>query len=149
MADDNTGQDGTRRTGTAPGGISWKQFMDVLVGTEDDQLFVTSLLHALEDGARLTLHQANVKDRLARVRARHFELYDGVVLALVQEALPQRWRDWERDVEIRALALAELDLVPLSQITREPLQWLWHPYIPLKKLTLLEGDASAGKTYLI
>ena len=31
----------------------------------------------------------------------------------------------------------------------EEIIWLWYPYIPLKKLTLVEGDPASGKTYLI
>ncbi len=39
-------------------------------------------------------------------------------------------------------------LVQLSTIEAKEVSWLWHPYIPLGKLTLLEGDPSAGKTFL-
>jgi archaellum biogenesis ATPase FlaH len=39
-------------------------------------------------------------------------------------------------------------LVQLSTVEAKDVSWLWHPYIPLGKLTLLEGDPSAGKTFL-
>jgi AAA domain len=39
-------------------------------------------------------------------------------------------------------------LVQLSTVEAKEVSWLWHPYIPLAKLTLLEGDPSAGKTFL-
>jgi AAA domain len=39
-------------------------------------------------------------------------------------------------------------LVQLSTVQSKEVDWLWFPYIPLGKLTLLEGDPSAGKTFL-
>jgi archaellum biogenesis ATPase FlaH len=39
-------------------------------------------------------------------------------------------------------------LVQLSTVEAKEVSWLWHPYIPFGKLTLLEGDPSAGKTFL-
>ena len=38
--------------------------------------------------------------------------------------------------------------VPLSSITRKPVEWLWHPYIPNKKATIVEGDPEVGKSWL-
>ena len=38
--------------------------------------------------------------------------------------------------------------VRLSDIEPEVVKWLWEPYIPLGKLTLLEGDPGIGKTWL-
>lgn len=42
-----------------------------------------------------------------------------------------------------------LILTRFSEIEPEDVSWLWHPYIPLKKLTILEGDPGQGKTYLM
>ena len=36
-----------------------------------------------------------------------------------------------------------------SEVTPEDVTWLWHPYIPLKKLTMVEGDPGQGKTFLM
>jgi hypothetical protein len=36
----------------------------------------------------------------------------------------------------------------LSDVEPQDVAWLWHPYIPLGKLTLLEGDPGLGKTFL-
>ena len=36
----------------------------------------------------------------------------------------------------------------LSDVTPQDVAWLWHPYIPLGKLTLLEGDPGLGKTFI-
>lgn len=39
-------------------------------------------------------------------------------------------------------------LVNLSDVETEEVSWLWNPYIPLGKLTILEGDPGIGKTWL-
>ena len=36
----------------------------------------------------------------------------------------------------------------MSEINAEEVQWLWYPYIPLGKLTILQGDPGEGKTTL-
>lgn len=36
----------------------------------------------------------------------------------------------------------------LSDVEPQDVAWLWHPYIPLGKLTLLEGDPGLGKTFI-
>ena len=36
----------------------------------------------------------------------------------------------------------------LSDVTPQDVAWLWYPYIPLGKLTLLEGDPGLGKTFI-
>jgi len=36
----------------------------------------------------------------------------------------------------------------MIDVEAEPVQWLWHPYIPLGKISLLEGDPGLGKTWL-
>src|SRR5258708_37708143 len=41
-----------------------------------------------------------------------------------------------------------LDVVCLADETPEEVQWLWKPYVPLGKVTLLEGDPESGKSYL-
>jgi hypothetical protein len=39
-------------------------------------------------------------------------------------------------------------LVRLADVDPESVQWLWEPYIPLGKITLLEGNPGVGKTFL-
>jgi putative DNA primase/helicase len=39
-------------------------------------------------------------------------------------------------------------LIRMSDVQPEKVDWLWRPYIPRKKLTFLEGDPAAGKTWL-
>jgi hypothetical protein len=43
---------------------------------------------------------------------------------------------------------AEPILVRFSDVPDQVVQWLWEPYIPAGMLTILEGDPSAGKTWL-
>lgn len=42
----------------------------------------------------------------------------------------------------------ELRLISLEDVAVEPVRWLWYPYIPLGKLTILHGDPGEGKTTL-
>lgn len=39
-------------------------------------------------------------------------------------------------------------VVRLADVEPEEVRWLWYPYIPLGKITILEGDPGAGKTWL-
>lgn len=39
-------------------------------------------------------------------------------------------------------------VVRMSDVEAEDVEWVWHPYIPLGKVTLLEGDPGVGKTWL-
>ena len=45
--------------------------------------------------------------------------------------------------------MAELKLVSMDEIPVEEIQWLWYPYIPFGKLTIIHGDPGEGKTTLI
>ena len=36
-----------------------------------------------------------------------------------------------------------------SEVTLQEVRWLWFPYIPLGKLTLVQGDPGDGKTTLL
>lgn len=39
-------------------------------------------------------------------------------------------------------------VVSLANVEPEPVSWLWEPYLPLGKLTIVEGDPGAGKTWV-
>lgn len=41
---------------------------------------------------------------------------------------------------------AELRTVRASEITPREVKWLWYPYIPFGKVTLLQGDPGDGKS---
>lgn len=42
----------------------------------------------------------------------------------------------------------ELKLIAMSEIEREDVRWLWYPYIPRGKVTIIQGDPGEGKTTL-
>lgn len=39
-------------------------------------------------------------------------------------------------------------LIYLSDVTPQPVEWLWYPYIPIGKITIMHGDGGEGKTTL-
>ena len=43
----------------------------------------------------------------------------------------------------------DLELIRMSDIQPEEVQWLWYPYIPLRKLTVIQGDPGEGKTTFV
>ena len=40
----------------------------------------------------------------------------------------------------------ELELIRASDITPKEISWLWYPFIPYGKVTLLQGDPGDGKS---
>ena len=40
----------------------------------------------------------------------------------------------------------ELKLISMDTVETENVQWLWYPYIPLGKITIVQGDPGEGKT---
>lgn len=43
----------------------------------------------------------------------------------------------------------ELKLIQMSEIESEKVSWLWYPFIPYGKLTIIQGDPGDGKTTLV
>lgn len=41
-----------------------------------------------------------------------------------------------------------LTIICLADVPPLDVEWLWHPYIPLRKLTLMDGDGDLGKSYM-
>ena len=41
---------------------------------------------------------------------------------------------------------AKLEIIKASEITPKEVRWLWYPYIPFGKVTLLQGDPGDGKS---
>ncbi|WP_207636703.1 AAA family ATPase [Desulfurispora thermophila] len=54
----------------------------------------------------------------------------------------------DNTAEWRLETKASSIIVRLADVEPVQVKWLWEPYIPLGKLTLLEGDPEAGKTWL-
>ena len=44
---------------------------------------------------------------------------------------------------------AKLEIIKASEITPKEVRWLWYPYIPFGKITLLQGDPGDGKSKLM
>lgn len=42
----------------------------------------------------------------------------------------------------------EMKLKRMSEIDAEEVKWLWYPYIPFGKITIIQGDPGEGKTTL-
>ena len=88
--------------------------------------------------------------------------HEGDVKAAVREAaqmlglddMPNHAKHQKKDTDFSSAQAKHKRAAPLALITRlsdveaQAVSWLWYPYIPLGKLTLLEGDPGLGKTFL-
>ena len=43
----------------------------------------------------------------------------------------------------------ELKIIKMSEIQSQKVEWLWYPFIPYGKLTIVQGDPGDGKTTLV
>ena len=43
----------------------------------------------------------------------------------------------------------ELKIIEMSEVEAKEILWLWYPYIPYGKLTIIQGDPGEGKTTLV
>lgn len=43
----------------------------------------------------------------------------------------------------------ELKMIRMSEIQSQVVEWLWYPFIPYGKLTIIQGDPGDGKTTLV
>ena len=43
----------------------------------------------------------------------------------------------------------ELKLIHMEDVISKEVSWLWYPYIPYGKLTIIQGDPGEGKTTAI
>ena len=44
---------------------------------------------------------------------------------------------------------SDLKLISMDEIRTEEVKWLWYPYIPLGKRTIVQGDPGEGKTTFV
>lgn len=44
--------------------------------------------------------------------------------------------------------MAKLKLINMEDVPVQTVDWLWYPYIPYGKITIIEGDPAEGKTTL-
>ena len=42
-----------------------------------------------------------------------------------------------------------LQMIKMSEIQSQEISWLWYPFIPYGKLTIIQGDPGDGKTTFI
>jgi predicted ATP-dependent serine protease len=42
-----------------------------------------------------------------------------------------------------------MKLINMNEVQSEPVRWLWYPYIPYGKITLVQGDPGDGKTTFV
>ena len=45
--------------------------------------------------------------------------------------------------------MSNLKLINMQDIEVEAISWLWYPFIPYGKVTIIQGDPSEGKTTLV
>ncbi len=45
--------------------------------------------------------------------------------------------------------MAELKILNMDEIPETEVEWLWYPYIPYGKITIVHGDPGDGKTMMI
>ena len=43
----------------------------------------------------------------------------------------------------------ELKMIKMSEVQSQEIEWLWYPFIPYGKLTIVQGDPGDGKTTLV
>ena len=43
----------------------------------------------------------------------------------------------------------ELKMIRMSEVEIQEVKWLWYPFIPYGKLTIIQGDPGDGKTTLV
>lgn len=45
--------------------------------------------------------------------------------------------------------MKNLKLIKMTDIEAQEVRWLWHPYIPFGKITIIQGDPGEGKTHFV
>jgi AAA domain len=122
-----------------------------LVWHDTDAAFVNRIIGILHDdpyGTQL-LYIPAYQERYAAIKQSNRPLYMGKLYRAVRLALAHDAANWDHEVDVFVYHDERLLTVPLSSIPEQDVSWLWEPYIPLRKLTLVEGDPEAGKTYLL
>ena len=45
--------------------------------------------------------------------------------------------------------MSDLKLINMCDVEVESVSWLWYPFIPYGKVTIIQGDPGEGKTTLV
>lgn len=63
----------------------------------------------------------------------------------INRNMPDEYKKIKRNVE--NLLSSKPKIICMDDVKTERVQWLWKPYIPLGKVTILQGDPGLGKTF--
>jgi len=111
--------------------------------------FISELAYGLPHFTKLTSYAEIVREKSALRRLVH--LGDELVArALEEDGDPFTTAAWAANKlaeKVKAVG-AVVHVVRMSDVEPEDVRWLWYPYIPLGKLTILEGDPGLGKSWL-
>lgn len=113
-----------------------------------DERTLDIILNGLErDGHADILFDDWTAHRLREMRDAR-PLSFGRIMARVRKHIDQRTYDRFLDT-VTPPGTPYLATIVLSEIETEIVEWLWDPYVPLGKITLIEGDPGLGKTFLV
>ena len=45
--------------------------------------------------------------------------------------------------------MSQLELINMGEVTRQEVDWLYYPYLPFGKISIVQGDPGEGKTLLM
>lgn len=45
--------------------------------------------------------------------------------------------------------MEELEIIKASDISCRKIEWLWYPFVPYRKITILQGDSRDGKSLMV
>jgi len=144
----------TSTNGHLPSGVTWAKVLEVVVASEDDSIFTLGVIQAVAEAGNGCLFEHAIQQRCARIRVRDPALYHGQLLELITAAMPQRWRDWDRDIAALALTAPTQALPPPETLThlladdiappRPLFEGLMHD-----GMLLFGGKSKRGKSWLI
>lgn len=45
--------------------------------------------------------------------------------------------------------MSQLELINMGEVARQEVDWLYYPYLPFGKISIVQGDPGEGKTLLM
>lgn len=137
--------------GHLPSGVTWAKVLEVVVASEDDSIFTLGLIQAVAEAGNGCLFEHAIQQRCALIRVRDPALYHGKLLELISASMPQRWRDWDRDI---AAISPTMGTYPVPETATALLAKTFPPLrcfveaLLAEGLTILAGKPKKGKSYL-
>jgi hypothetical protein len=152
MAETYTAEDLRKSTnGHLPPGVTWAKVLEVVVASKDDSLFTLGVIQAVVEAGNGCLFEPAIQERCALIRIRDPALYHGKMLEFIAVSMPQRWRDWDRDI---AAIVPTTGTYPLPETATALLAKTFPPLrcfvedLLAEGLTILAGKPKKGKSYL-